>query len=40
VQSGAWSSVDIDEDGNPDGHVKTADLTSNLAMMPPWGPSL
>ena len=37
VQSGAWSSVDIDEDGNADGQVKTADLTSNLATMPPWG---
>jgi hypothetical protein len=38
AQSGAWSVVDIDEDGNPDGHVSTADLTSNLATMPPWGP--
>ena len=37
VQSGAWSGVDIDEDGNVDGQVKTADLTSNLATMPPWG---
>jgi len=39
AQSGAWSSVDIDEDGNPDGHVRTSDLTSNLATMPPWEPS-
>jgi hypothetical protein len=39
VQSGAWSGVDIDEDGNADGQVRTADLTSNLATMPPWGPS-
>jgi Domain of unknown function (DUF1906) len=39
VQSGAWSGVDIDEDGNPDGQIKTTDLTSNLATMPPWGPS-
>lgn len=37
VQSGAWSGVDIDEDGNADGQVRTADLTSNLATMPPWG---
>ena len=37
VQSGAWSGVDIDEDGNPDGQVRTADLTSSLATMPPWG---
>jgi len=36
LQSGGWSSADIDEDGNPDGHVKTSDLTSNLATMPPW----
>lgn len=35
-QSGGWSSADVDEDGNPDGHVKNADLTSNLATMPPW----
>lgn len=40
VQSGAWSSVDIDEDGNADGQVKTSDLTSSLATMPPWDPSL
>jgi hypothetical protein len=39
VQSGAWSGVDVDEDGNPDGQIRTADLTSNLATMPPWGPS-
>jgi hypothetical protein len=38
AQSGAWSVVDIDEDGNPDGHVRTGDLTSNLATMPPWEP--
>jgi len=38
-QSGAWSSVDIDEDGNPDGQVRTSDLTSDLATMPAWGPS-
>jgi glycoside hydrolase-like protein len=37
VQSGAWCGVDVDEDGNADGHVKTADLTSDLATMPPWG---
>jgi hypothetical protein len=36
VQSGAWSGVDVDEDGNADGQVKTADLTSDLATMPPW----
>jgi hypothetical protein len=28
LQSSAWSGVDIDEDGNPDGHV-----------MLPWEPS-
>ncbi|HEY6012293.1 MAG TPA: glycoside hydrolase domain-containing protein [Nitrospirota bacterium] len=39
AQSGAWCGVDIDEDGNVDGQVRTADLTSNLATMPPWGPS-
>jgi hypothetical protein len=39
VQSGAWSGVDIDEDGNADGQVRTSDLTSNLATMPPWGQS-
>ena len=38
VQSDAWSSVDIDEDGNPDGYVRTSDLTSNLATMPRWEP--
>jgi hypothetical protein len=40
LQSGDWSSVDMDEDGNPDGHVRTSDLTSNLATMPPWQPKL
>lgn len=39
AQSGAWSGVDLDEDGIADGQVRTADLTSNLATMPPWGPS-
>jgi hypothetical protein len=39
AQSGAWCGVDIDEDGNADGQVRTADLTSDLATMPPWGPS-
>lgn len=39
AQSGAWSGVDIDEDGGADGQVRTADLTSSLATMPPWGPS-
>jgi hypothetical protein len=39
AQSGDWSSVDIDEDGRPDGYVRTSDLTSNLATMPPWKPS-
>jgi hypothetical protein len=39
VQSGAWSGVDVDEDGIADGQIKTADLTSDLATMPPWGPS-
>lgn len=39
AQSGAWSGVDVDEDGSADGQVKTADLTSDLATMPPWGPS-
>ncbi len=38
-QSGAWAGVDIDEDGNVDGQVRASDLTSNLATMPPWGPS-
>ena len=37
AQSGAWCGVDVDEDGNADGQVKTADLTSDLATMPPWG---
>jgi Rv2525c-like, glycoside hydrolase-like domain len=36
AQSGDWSSVDIDEDGKHDGYVRTSDLTSNLATMPPW----
>ncbi len=36
AQSGAWCGVDVDEDGNADGQVRTADLTSNLATMPPW----
>jgi len=35
-QSGGWASVDIDEDGNPDGQVRTSDLTSSLVTMPPW----
>jgi len=39
VQSGAWSGVDVDEDGYADGQVRTADLTSDLATMPPWGSS-
>jgi len=39
VQSGAWSGVDIDEDGSVDGQVRTADLTSNFATMPAWGQS-
>jgi hypothetical protein len=39
AQSGAWSSVDIHEDGNVDGQVRTSDLTPNLATMPPWEPS-
>jgi Rv2525c-like, glycoside hydrolase-like domain len=38
-QSGAWSSVDIDENGSPEGYVRTADLTPSLATMPPWIPS-
>ncbi len=37
AQSAAWCSVDIDEDGHADGQVRTSDLTSNLATMPPWG---
>lgn len=36
AQSGDWCSVDIDEDGNPDGYVRISDLTSDLATMPPW----
>lgn len=36
AQSGDWCSVDIDEDGNPDGYVRVSDLTSDLATMPPW----
>ena len=39
AQSGVWSGVDVDEDGNADGQVRTADLTSDLATMPPWGSS-
>jgi hypothetical protein len=39
AQSGAWSGVDVDEDGYADGQVRTADLTSDLATMPPWGSS-
>ena len=39
LHSGGWSSADIDEDGAPDGHIKTSDLTSNLATMPAWEPS-
>ncbi|HXX09045.1 MAG TPA: glycoside hydrolase domain-containing protein [Pseudolabrys sp.] len=35
-QSGAWCSVDVDEDGNADGQIKTSDLTFDLATMPPW----
>jgi len=36
AQSGGWYSVDIDEDGHPDGYVRASDLTSDLATMPPW----
>jgi hypothetical protein len=39
ARSGDWSSVDIDEDGNPDGYIRTADLTPDLATMPLWRPS-
>jgi hypothetical protein len=39
AQSGDWCSVDIDEDGKHDGYVRTSNLTSNLATMPPWKPS-
>ncbi|HMF26196.1 MAG TPA: glycoside hydrolase domain-containing protein [Pseudolabrys sp.] len=39
VQLGDWSTVDINEDGNPDGRIKASDLTSSLATMPPWQPS-
>ena len=39
AQFGAWSGVDVDEDGNVDGQVKTSDLTSDFTAMPPWGPS-
>lgn len=39
AQSGVWSGIDIDEDGNVDGQVRTSDLTSNLATMPPWAQS-
>jgi len=37
-QSGGWSNADIDEDGNADGRVMTANLTSDLMTMPPWEP--
>ncbi len=37
AQSPTWTSVDVDEDGSIDGQVKTADLTSDLVTMPPWG---
>jgi Rv2525c-like, glycoside hydrolase-like domain len=36
AQSGGWCRVDIDEDGKHDGFVRTSDLTSDLATMPPW----
>ena len=36
AQSGEWSNVDVDEDGNPDGRIKLSDLTASLATMPPW----
>ncbi len=36
AQFGEWCSVDINEDGRPDGFVRASDLTSNLATMPPW----
>ena len=39
AQSGDWCSVDIDEDGKHDGYIRAADLTSDLATMPPWHPS-
>ena len=39
AQSGDWSSVDVNEDGNSDGRIKLSDLTASLATMPPWGPS-
>ncbi|HET7806702.1 MAG TPA: glycoside hydrolase domain-containing protein [Pseudolabrys sp.] len=39
AQSGAWSGVDVNEDGIADGQVRTTDLTSDLATMPPWGSS-
>ncbi|HZP68587.1 MAG TPA: hypothetical protein VFB29_01470 [Pseudolabrys sp.] len=39
VRSGDWCGVDIDEDGDVDGRVRAADLTSSLATMPPWGSS-
>lgn len=35
-QSATWSIVDINEDGNADGRVRTSDLTSSLATMPAW----
>ena len=37
AQSGAWCGVDVDEDGSVDGQIRTADLTPDLATMPPWG---
>lgn len=39
LQSGGWSSVDIDEDGAADGHVLAADFTQDLKTMPPWAAS-
>ena len=39
VQSGVWCGVDVDEDGIADCQVRTADLTSDLDTMPPWGSS-
>jgi hypothetical protein len=36
AQSGGWASADIDEDGKADGFVVNADLTADLATMPPW----
>jgi hypothetical protein len=39
AQSGAWTGVDVDEDGVADGQVRTSDLTASLTTMPPWGQS-